>query len=129
MRKRIPRIRFGAPKLDAALAKWSEAIEWACGISAVAPLKVTQTAAGPLVTLAEPTTIFARLDANSGGGAYTFTEVYLNSSGGWTVKTGGYTGTAKEWNGNASVPVSPTRYVQLRWFGEVDEWRFQSGAC
>lgn len=63
------------------------------------------------------------------GAAYTFTEVYLNTSGAWTVKTGGYTGTCHEWNGNASVPVSPTRYVQLRWFGEVDEWRFQSGAC
>ncbi len=76
-----------------------------------------------------PTRIYARLDANSGGAAYTFTEVYLNGSGTWTVKPSGYTGTAREWNGNASVPVSPTRYVVLRWFGEVDEWRFQSGAC
>lgn len=129
MRKRLPRIRFGAKKLDAALEKWADAIEWVSGLTALPPLTVTQGAGGPVVKLSEPTTIYARLDTNSGGAAYTFTEVYLNGSGTWTVKPSGYTGTAREWNGNASVPVSPTRYVVLRWFGEVDEWRFQSGAC
>jgi hypothetical protein len=128
MRRRLPRIRTGINSLDGALAKWADAIEYAAGITAVPPLSLTESAGGPIIRINEPLTIYARLNANSGGGIYTFTEVYP-ASGWWAVTPSGRTGSCREFNGNASLSMTPAKYVLLRWFGEVSEWRFQSGTC
>lgn len=128
MKSRLPRILFGYPRIDEALEEWAKAIEWVSGIKAVPPLSVVASPGGPIFKIDEGQRMYARLVAHSGSGVYTFVEVYPSASG-WTDVPSGRTGSAREWNGNVSLTLTPTKYVVLRWFGEVSEWRFQTGVC
>lgn len=128
--RRLARPKIGVQRFDDAMDSWASAIESAIGLTAVSPIVIRPTPNGPVLALAGPQTMFAKLTANVGSGVYTFAEAYPTASGGFSVLSGGRTGECVEFNGNDTIPLSsPIKYVELRWFGEVDEWRFQAGTC
>ncbi len=128
--RRLPRPKIGVKRFDDAMDAWAKAIERAANITVASPLVLRPGPNGPTLALAEPQKMLAKLVTNVGSGQYTFAEVYPSSSGGFTTLTGGRTGDCREYNGNNTIPLtSPIKHVELRWFGEVGEWRFQSGEC
>jgi hypothetical protein len=130
VRKRLPRIKFGVRRIDDALEAWALSLEYAAGLTATPPLLLTPTPGGPVISLNEQPRMIARLTANSGSGAYTFSEAYATASGAFALVPSGRTGTAREWNGNDTIPLtSPDKHVEIRWISEVEEWRFQAGSC
>ena len=127
--RRSPRIKFGSARVDAALERLARAIDWACGIKAVPPLVIKDTPGGPLIQLDEAPRMFVRLTGGGTSGVYNYAEAYPTTGGGFALVTGGRTGTCREWNANATLPLSPNKHVEIVWFGSVGEWRFHAGSC
>jgi hypothetical protein len=93
-------------------------------IEAIPPLHSYPTGGGTVVYLDDTPDIWAAVQSYSGG-VYTLLEQIPDASGMWTDGT--QTITAREINGNATVPAGTI--VRVKWDRTAGYWFFQSSRC
>ena len=126
---RLPRVTTGIQSLDGAWSKWVDAIERGLAIRGIAPLIVEMTASGPIVKMDQALKFHVKLTGGGTLGAYTATQVMASATGAWVVFPSGWTGTAYEYNANATLPVTGAHVVEVTYYGKTNDYRFQSGTC
>lgn len=124
---KIHRLVTGNKVLDAFFDSWADSIEYAINTTGSAPIRVSKTPAGQVISSSSDHSFWSRITANLTGGFYSFEEVMPNDSGSWLTKPGGITGSCSEFNLNSNVLLQSI--VLMMRFQAESSYRFQRGSC